>query len=180
MTKQTKFKFSVHCFDMDTETQKKGNKIIDKNKFNEQVKIKNSDLQKAKGVYVFALKHGQNYTPYYIGQTTKSGLLQESLNPGNLKKYDKCLGECVNMKPVMIYIVYLTPKNAVSKKQHPKAKDLYNWLEAYMIMLGVQKNQKLVNGKKVKYLNSVVVPGLLNSPQGKPSDPATILRKTLL
>lgn len=178
MAKETDFMFSVHWFKMDTELQKKGNKSIDKNKFREQVKAKNNDLQeKAKGVYIFALNHGDNYIPYYVGQTTKSRLLQESTNDSNLRKYDKCLGEHPNRKPIMIYIVYRTKKNAVSKKQHPKAEGLYKWLETYLINLALRCNSELINKQKTSFPRVVVIPDLLNSKRGTSTKESKILKK---
>ena len=45
-------------------------------------------LSDACGCYVFAVRAGKGYTPYYVGRAEKSSILNESLNPSNIGKYN--------------------------------------------------------------------------------------------
>jgi hypothetical protein len=50
-------------------------------------------LTEACGCYVFAVRAGKGYSPYYVGQACKRSILMEALNPSNREKYNKVLGD---------------------------------------------------------------------------------------
>ena len=50
-------------------------------------------LSEACGCYLFAVRAGKGFKPYYVGQACKRAISDEALNSTNLMKYNKVLGE---------------------------------------------------------------------------------------
>lgn len=120
------------------------------------------------GVYVFAVKHGQAYLPYYVGKTEKS-FKAEIFNPSNLRKYELVFRER-NGKPVMFLIV---PSDEVEltvikdKKVSKKRADIIKEIEEFFIQLSACVNPKLLNRQKAKG-PKWSIKGVLNTNQGRP------------
>src|SRR5580692_11425011 len=71
------------------------NQLVTKRSLNDlKAKLEDWDegLSDACGCYVFAIRAGRGYTPYYVGQATKRAIPKEALNPSNREKYNVVLG----------------------------------------------------------------------------------------
>ncbi len=72
-------------------------------------------LSDACGCYVFAIRAGKGYTPYYVGQACKRAMLDEALNPSNREKYNEVCSEGKGM-PVMFLLPMQTPGGRFRKE----------------------------------------------------------------
>jgi hypothetical protein len=72
-------------------------------------------LSEACGCYVFAVRAGKGFNPYYVGQACKRSILAEALNPSNREKYNKVLGDRQGT-PVLFFIPLRTPTGKFRKK----------------------------------------------------------------
>ncbi len=54
-----------------------------------------------------------------------------------------------------------------------------DWLERLLISYALDANPKLFNKKATRYLRDLVVPGVINTPQGKSPAASSKLRRTL-
>src|SRR5687768_16413917 len=69
-------------------------------------------MTSACGCYVYAIRAGKGYTPWYVGQACKTTLVRESLNGENRGKYNSVES---NGQPVMWYLPLLTPTGKYRK-----------------------------------------------------------------
>ena len=120
------------------------------------------------GVYVFAVKHGKAYLPYYVGKT-KNSFKAEIFNSSNLRKYEFVFRER-NGKPVMFLLV---PSDEVSltenkaNKVSKKRAGIIEEIEEFFIQLSACVNPKLLNKQKSKG-PKWSIKGVLNTSQGRP------------
>jgi hypothetical protein len=136
-------------------------------------------LSEACGCYVFAIRAGKGYTPYYVGQACKTSILKESLNPSNREKYNVVLGETKGT-PMLFPIPLLTPKGKFRKKQSVDGgMPFVDFLERWLIAAAIEKNPGLKNNKQTKFLRSMHVVGILNSRKGEATKSSSELVKVL-
>jgi hypothetical protein len=133
-------------------------------------------LSGACGCYVFALKAGRGYTPYYVGQACKTSILREALNPSNREKYNKVCSEGKG-SPVIFFLPKLTPKGRYRKKGRRSA--AIDFLERWLIAAAIEKNPGLINNKLTRFLRNIHVVGVFNAGKGKRPTASQELRRTL-
>jgi|ERR1700722_1799104 len=121
-------------------------------------------LSAARGCYVFAIRAGRGYTPYYVGQSCKQSILREALNPSNREKYNKVCSESKGM-PVVFFLPMLTPKGKYRKKGRSSAST--SFLERWLIAAALAKNASLINNKETRFLRKIHVVGILNATRGE-------------
>lgn len=63
-----------------------------------------AELNYLRGNYVFGLRAGKGFTPYYVGKALKSGLLIEAMNSRNRLQYNKCISNYKGT-PVMFFLL---------------------------------------------------------------------------
>ena len=136
-------------------------------------------LSEACGCYVFALRAGKGYTPYYVGQACKSSVFHEALNASNRGKYNEALGDSAGT-PVLFVLPRRTPKGKFRK---PKATggglgDL-DFLEDWLIAAAIEKNPRLINNKKTRFLRKIHVRGFFNAKRGGSTKASQHLEKAL-
>jgi len=114
-------------------------KQIDEDKlasFWEQPQLKK--LSKKRGVYIFAVKAGKGFTPWYVGRTSKQSLLKEVFDNDKVRKYNKLLFPVRNGIPVLFFIAPIGNKNVANSK-------IIGEIEKYIIKIAKQRNKKLLN-----------------------------------
>ncbi|RQG99817.1 hypothetical protein [Paraburkholderia dinghuensis] len=139
-------------------------------------------LADCRGCYVFALKHGNKYTPWYIGQAAGGrtlNLLKESLHPKHkLEIYDEVVSE--NKGHPHLFLLPKLTKNGkfagTVKKGSDKSLD---FLEDWLIAVSFQKNRNLRNDKKTWFLKNLYVAGLFNAGPDEPAPASIQLRSTI-
>lgn len=96
-------------------------------------------LAKACGCYVFAIKAGKGYTPYYVGQACKLLLPREAMNPTNREKYNRaCEGKGM---PTLFFIPKLTPQGRYRTKGGSSR--TIDFLERWLVAKALKKNPNL-------------------------------------
>ena len=101
-------------------------------------------MEKKQGCYIFALKAGHGYTPWYIGKTTKT-FKQESFALHKIKKYNECLWGGKKGTPVMFFIALPGHRNKVPALV---IKDI----EKFLIQSAALKNPNILNSHHTKNL----------------------------
>jgi hypothetical protein len=130
------------------------------------------ELAAKNGCYIFAIKAGRGYTPWYIGQASKS-LKSECFQDHKRSKYSAvAFDEKIPGTPVMFFII--PPGN---KKKVPK--EILNDLEKTLIQAAKIKNPELLNIKKTKNGPKWGIKGVLRSTPGQPSEQSSILKKMM-
>ena len=137
-------------------------------------------LASACGCYVFAKRTGGGIMPWYVGQSCKQSLLQESLNPTNREKYRSVMDEWKVGTPVMFYLPLRTPNGSFRKTyQGNSSIASLNFLEKWLIAESINKNPHLLNNKETKFLRNLHVVGLFNAKPGEATNSSTLLKQTL-
>ncbi|MCH8861390.1 MAG: hypothetical protein IID51_02635 [Proteobacteria bacterium] len=107
---------------------------------NSAAKFGISNLAKAKGIYVFGLKVGRGFTPYYVGKTGKQTLATEPFTAGKLVQYNECLGKWKGT-PVMFFL-------PLPVKKGPDNQNVIANAERFLIELAFAKNPTALLNKK--------------------------------
>ncbi|WP_147262616.1 hypothetical protein [Roseiarcus fermentans] len=134
-------------------------------------------LSEACGCYVFAVRAGRGFTPYYVGRAEKRSILNESLNPSNIIKYNNVISN-IKGTPTMFVLPMLTPQGRYRKLATGELGSL-RFLEKWLIAQCIEKNPDLVNNKETKFLRSIHVTGIFNATQGEAHAGSTALRKAI-
>ncbi len=123
------------------------------------------------GCYVFALRAGGGFTPWYVGKATKS-MKQECFASHKLNHYNRVLFPGRRGTPVMFFVVATGPRTRVAKKT-------IDDMETFLIQTALHKNPKLANVQKAKNLPAWTIRGVVRNPRGKPPANAVVFRKMM-
>jgi hypothetical protein len=118
------------------------------------------------------------YTPYYGGQSQHQSILDESMNPANLAKYNDVLNEPGHGTPVMLILPMQTPTGRYAS-QTDGFLPAVQFLEKWLIPAALKKNLDLVNNHETRMLKKVQVKGILNADPGGVFGAASELRQAL-
>jgi hypothetical protein len=127
-------------------------------------------ISKKQGCYVFALKAGLGYTPWYVGKTTRS-MIKECMTDKNLNRYNNVLFRGIGGTPVMFFIVSSEDKNKIRAK-------VIDEVETFLIECARSQNKHLKNKKKGTPPNWNIK-GVIRSPQGAPKNEAKAFKKMM-
>jgi len=119
------------------------------------------------GCYLFAIRAAKGFKPWYVGRTGKQSFQRECFAAQKINIYNDVLA---NRKgtPVLFLLSKRTIKGKFVKPSRKQPHDI-SYLETLMIGSAIEKNPELMNIKKTKYLRSISVPGLINTPKRKPT-----------
>lgn len=145
-----------------------------------QANIDNEELVNGCGCYVFAIRAGKGYTPWYVGQAAKMRLLVEAMNSNNREKYNKILGDHAGT-PVLFLIPKLTNSGKLAKPTKSKNGELkaVTFLEEWLIASALQKNPKLINKQNTHFLKNLHVIGLFNPKKGEAHNASAALKRAI-
>ena len=129
-------------------------------------------LSTAIGVYVFLMRSGGGYSPWYVGQT-QSGFIGECFGAYQKDGYNFAMTRYDKGNPYLILIPKLTDSGKFS---HSGGDDI-DFVENYCIGLAIKANPGIVNKKNTMHHKSIVLPGIMNGPQGHPGTAASVLRQ---
>ena|SRR5579859_3802456 len=141
-----------------------------------EIERRKRGLSKACGCYVFAIRAGKGYTPYYAGQACKQSIFREALNRSNREKYNKACSESKG-KPVLFLLPMLSPNGRYRKKGGGGL--AINFLERWLIAAALMKNPKVLNSKETKILRNITVTGILNAKRGEATKASHLLSRAL-
>jgi len=136
-------------------------------------------LSNACGCYVFALRSGGGILPWYVGKAERQSFKNEALTPDKIRKYNQTLASGIKGTPVMYLYARATPgKLQFSRPSTAKHRDI-GFLERSLISFALDRNPDLLNKQETALLRTLVVPGWLNTPQGKLSKAANELKSVM-
>ena len=99
-------------------------------------------LAKKQGCYIFSLRAGKGFSPWYVGKAGKS-FEQECFTDHKIGHYNEVLWHGKKGKPVMFFVAH-----SGSKKKIPAG--IIKEMEEYLIQSAVYKNPELCNIKQTK------------------------------
>ncbi len=127
-------------------------------------------LRKECGVYVFAVKAGKGYTPWYVGKATKS-FGQECFSPTKRVKFYNALAEYKQATPVLFFVRHPKKPGKTNEKEIEQ-------IESFLIQLAAEKNENLQNVQKKKGPDWSIA-GVIRGKKGKPTKSAREFRKAI-
>lgn len=149
-------------------------------KLKEELEQYDSGVANACGCYIFAIRAGKGYTPYYVGQACKRSLLSEAMNSNNVGRYNDVLNER-NGNPVLFFVPLMTESGRYRRRPSGKGAKIpaLDFLERWLISCSIRKNPDLINNKETKFLRGIYVPGIFNARRGDATGDSTELGKAL-
>jgi hypothetical protein len=129
------------------------------------------DLYFSRGVFVFALRAGKGYAPYYVGKTSRQNFGRECFTSHKRNKYNHALALQAGM-PTLMFLTHPVRKGPVNHSA-------IDSLELELINMAYARNQYLMNERRIEDLPIYSVAGVLRSGRGKPSADARELRRIL-
>ena len=134
--------------------------------FWEAIGKEHSSLPEAIGCYIFAIKAGNGYTPWYVGKTDKQSFRRETWADGKLLIFGEVIRNYDKGKPVLFLLAKLTNTGKFVKPTTRKRIESVAALEEMLIGTCLQRNRELYNKKTTKYLKELHVPGYINDQKG--------------
>lgn len=148
-----------------------------KKNFWEDVEEKEAGLPDACGAYVFVVKGGRGALPWYVGLTTKRTFRHECLGAHQVNLYNQAISDKTG-RPQLFLLAKKTSEKRFAKPSGNSHIDI-KFLETFLISTALKRNAKLLNMRQTKHLRSLVVPGIINSPQRFPRPDEKKLKKAL-
>ena len=100
-------------------------------------------ISKKQGCYIFCLRAGLGFRPWYVGKATK-GMHQECMHDGKRTKYNQVLFEGKKGTPVMFFVLPLgQQKNKAPEKTIAE-------MEKFLIKAGYERNKDIMNTHHAK------------------------------
>lgn len=134
-------------------------------------KSSTSKLKTKQGCYIFAMKAGTGFTPWYVGKAGKK-FSQEIFTDHKRDHYNDALFKKSFGNPVMFLVA---PPGNINKV---RTADL-NHLEKELIQFALNKNSDLCNTQNTKNLPSWSIKGVIRSGAGKPRKNALSFKKMM-
>lgn len=136
-------------------------------------------LSDACGCYVFAIRVGGGVKPWYVGKAERQSFKRECLTHDKLKKYESALRFVRKGTPLLFFYARLTEgKRAYSAPSTSRHRDV-SYLEKLLISHALKRNRNLINKQETKLLKQMVVPGMMNTEQGKLSNTAVLMKQMM-
>jgi len=116
--------------------------------------------------------------PWYVGLTGKHNFRGEALGLHQVNHYNHALAGKVGVKPRIFLLAKETPGGRFAKPSHKSHRDVA-FLETFIFGIALNRNPQLRNARNVKFLKTLVVPGIMNTPQRPPTLPERELKNAL-
>lgn len=132
------------------------------------------------GCYVFLLRYGDKYRPFYVGKTNaKSGFYSEIFAPHKLDHYQNIISEHPRHTPLMLLFPLRTPTWTLSRA-YVTNRPLIEWMERILIGMALAKNPDLYNRRDTKNLKNCIVDGVFGKfSKSQRYEAALVARQTL-
>jgi hypothetical protein len=122
------------------------------------------------GCYIFAIKAGQGFTPWYVGKT-KTTFKGECFTADKINKYNKAIMTYKKGSPVLFFVSHPKQRGPTNHKEIRE-------IEVFFTQIALAKNEKILNIKNAKQ-QSWSIQGILRGSQGKVAESTKDLKKTL-
>ena len=134
----------------------------------------------ANGLYLFSIKHGANFRPWYVGKTcSDAGFAGEVFQPHKIKHYKKT---CKNYrgKPFLHLIAKVEGQRGNFCKVSGRSDAQIDAVESYLIGMAVAANPDLRNSQKTNFFRDLDIDGVIGpSYKGRPRLDAQTLKNAL-
>lgn len=157
--------------------------VIDRSKltaFWAEVEEWDEGLPRAIGVYIYSSRHGEGYTPWYVGKTCAlAGFKGEVFQDHKVKHY-LASAEFKKGVPCIHLLARVAPKRRTfSAPSFTAARDI-DLLETAVIAMALRTNPFVRNDKKTWFNRNLRVPGIMGEPSpGRRTRSAATLRRAL-
>ncbi len=131
-------------------------------------------LRNASGCYIFSIKHGNNFKPWYVGKAEKTRFSTEVFNKRNQKMCRDIL-----KKPGKINLFLLPKLTPTGRFARPQPSRHIQHLEVHLISWALKRNENLSNVHYATIFRELEVPGLFNDGPGQPPLEVQDLKHTL-
>jgi len=131
----------------------------------------NKPLAPKQGVYVFAIRAGRGFTPWYVGRATK-GFGQEVFTPHKREHFNDALRKVRKGNPVLFLVARPGSRNKV-----PFAEIVD--METQLTQDALLENPDLRNIQNTKNLPRWAIAGLIRTDPGRPTTPTMQFGKML-
>ncbi|KVX04425.1 hypothetical protein ASL22_07145 [Alcaligenes faecalis] len=118
------------------------------------------------GCYIFSIRAGKGALPWYVGLAEKQSFKKECFTAHKINHYNNAISARKGTALLTVVPRY-TPKNKISTPNPSGYKDIQQ-LEKMLIGNCLTRNKDLLNLRDTKLLREMIVPGLINTPPGKP------------
>ena len=142
-----------------------------------ELKLENAlNLKYACGCYVFAIRHGENLTPWYVGKAERSNFNTECFSLRNKQIHDRLHNKNGSLR--MFFLPALTEGGKL--RRIPIRGDNYiEKLEDMLVSMALGANGKLFNIQGAAMLRNMVVPGVIGTGPGQPPQEVQDLKNVL-
>ncbi|MGN6488366.1 MAG: hypothetical protein ACTHLT_11180 [Devosia sp.] len=123
-------------------------------------------ISEACGCYVFAMRRGNSYVPWYVGKAERQTFKRECLTEDKVRKYEEVLLTQKGTPTLSFYGRVTRERLAYSRPSTSQHRDI-RYLERLLISHGVKRNKHLINIQDTRLQRTLEVPGLLNTRQGR-------------
>lgn len=117
------------------------------------------------GCYIFSIRVGPGALPWYVGLAEKQSFRRECFAAHKLNHYNMAIAGRRGT-PCLTLIAKYTPSQRLVFPNGSEHRDI-QFLETMLISTCLRRNGELYNIRDTKLLREMVVPGLVNTPQGK-------------
>ena len=128
-------------------------------------------LAQKQGCYIFSLRVGRGFTPWYVGKAGKT-FEQESFTDHKIGHYNEVLWDGKKGTPVMFFIAQPGNRNKVSAR-------ILNEMETHLIQSAVYKNPDLCNIKNTKNLPKWGIAGVVRGGKGRQTVVSSSFKKMM-
>ena len=135
------------------------------------------DLSSGIGCYIFSIRAGKGSLPWYVGIAEKQTFRKECFAPHKLNHFNNAIASRKGT-PILTLIAKYTPKHKIVFPNGNEHRDI-QFLESMLISTCLRRNPDLYNVRDTKLLREMIVPGLVNTPQGKSFTSVTEFRELI-
>ncbi|MCB2087097.1 MAG: hypothetical protein H6919_11335 [Sphingomonadaceae bacterium] len=137
-------------------------------------------LSWANGLYIFSIKFGSNFKPWYVGKTcSRYGFSQEVFQPHKIRHYRKV---CKKNRgsPHLHLIAKVEGQRGNFCRASGRSDKQIDAVESYLIGMALAHNPKLRNNKKTSFFKYLDIEGVIGPKyDGRPRDDARTLKNVL-
>lgn len=148
--------------------------------FWDEIEAMHEGLPRAVGIYIFSTRHGNNFTPWYVGKTNAAtGFRGEVFQAHKLGHYVSAEHRKRGF-PTIHLIAKVEPERGNFCRSSARSGREIDELETVMIGMALRANPLVQNSKKTWFNKNCKVPGIIGpATLGRPSEPVSSLRNAL-
>jgi hypothetical protein len=151
-----------------------------KNDFWTMVDKAEPNLSEANGIYVFSLKYGSKFTPWYVGKTcSEKGFKGEVFQGHKMNHYYAVAGDRRGA-PHLHLVAHVEEHRRNFCPYTGRGDRAIERVETYLIGMAIGANPDLRNDKKTKFFRTLDIEGVIGPKyDGRPREAARSLKNVL-